>query len=264
MPTAAAAEPSCVYLLVNPLLCRPFYVGARPPGKNTVLNGMPPRDRHACQKIMAAIREAGSRVQVAKVAFVAQESALETEAFWIRMLVRGAVDLVNHQVDEAMRQRAIESHLAICRQAGATGKKQGVTPAGQGDLFAAASPASSPLLPLPPVVSRNLPPPEDIDSHPARNGQPWADADIHQLTAHFLAGEAVERLAARLRRTPAAVLAKLAAVASRRQDVKQRMLEIGLRRSGWMRPLPRDEVAASMRRDYSPANWHDDTLLRGK
>jgi hypothetical protein len=258
MPIPDAAEPSCVYLLINPLLSRPFYVGARPPGKQTVLNGIPPRDREACQRIMAAIREAGSRVQVAKVAFVAQEKALEVEASWIGMLVRGAVDLVNHQVDEAMRQRAISTHLAICRQAApaAKGKGKSSVHPGQGDLFIQPLPPALPSpAPLPAVVSR-LPPPEDIDTAAPRSGQPWTDAGVRLLASRFLSGETVDSLAMRLGRTPAAILAKLAMLAATRRDVKERMLEIGLRRSGWMRPVPpRDETAATMRQPYPPPNW---------
>lgn len=90
-------------------------------------DGMPPHDREHCQKIMTAIREAGSRVQVVKVAFVSQEKAFETEALWIGMLIRGAVDLVNHQVEEAMRQRALDAHLASCRQAAPASKGEAAT-----------------------------------------------------------------------------------------------------------------------------------------
>lgn len=244
MTTSDAAEPSCVYLLVNPLLCRPFYVGARPPGKHTVLNGMPSQDRGACRKIMAAIREAGSRVQVAKVAFVAQEKALDVEASWIGMLVRGAVDLVNHHVGEAMRQRAIDTHLASCRRAAPAAKGKGK--ARQGDLFAQPLPPSSLAHAPQPAGAANLPPPEDIDGAPVRRGQPWTDTDIRQLTSGFLSGAPVDTLATLLARSPAAILTKLTVLAATHQDIKQRMLETGLRSSGWMRPLPRDETVSLM------------------
>ena len=257
MLTADAADACCVYLLVNPLLARPFYVGARPPGRHTVLMGMPPRDREHCQKIMAAIREAGSRVQVTKVAFVPQEKALETEALWIGMLIRGAVDLVNHQVEEAMRQRALDAHLASCRQAApaSKGKRQPLVHPGQGDLFGQAFPPSAAAVSPRPAVRADLPPPEDIDALPARNGQPWTDADIRQLAAGFLSGESVDHLATRLQRTPAAIIGKLAVVASTQRDVKQRILEIGLRRSGWARPLAGDETVPLQPAPGKASHW---------
>jgi hypothetical protein len=252
-----AADACCVYPLVNPLLARPFYVGARPPGRHTGLMGMPPRDREHCQKIMAAIREAGSRVQVAKVAFVPQEKALETEALWMGMLVRGAVDLVNHQVDEAMRLRALKAHLASCRQAApaSKGKRQPPVHPGQADLFGQAHSPSTTAPSLFPSVLADLPPPEDIDALPARNGLPWTDEEVRQLAAHFLSGESVDRLATRLQRTPAAILGKLAVIASTRREVKQRMLEIGLRRSGWARPLAGDEAMALRDVPSGAPNW---------
>lgn len=142
-------------------------------------DGMPPRDREHCQKIMAAIREAGSRVQVAKVAFVSQEKAFETEALWIGMLIRGAVDLVNHQVEEAMRQRAGRAPCQLPASGasikGGSGNRWCILVR---ELFGRALSPSTTALSRLPAVRADLPRPKNIDALPARNGQPCTDGDI--------------------------------------------------------------------------------------
>lgn len=181
------------------------------------------------------------------------------------MLVRGAVDLVNHLVDEAMRQRALKAHLASCWQAApaSKGKRQPPVHPGQGDLFGQArSPSTTAPSPLP-SVRADLPPPEDIDALPACNGLPWTDEEVRQLAAHFLSGESVDRRATRLQRTPAAILGKLAVIASTRRDVKQRMLEIALRRSGWARPLDGDEAMPLRGASREAPTWIGNGLRHG-
>lgn len=113
--TQGRDQPRTVYLLVNPLNRKPFYVGITtdPAGRLTQHHSsyVNPERR----AILTAIANAGASVQLVEIDY--RQNAEEGEVAelkWIESFLRRGFLLVNREAPAAIREEAVRVHVSAC------------------------------------------------------------------------------------------------------------------------------------------------------
>jgi hypothetical protein len=221
-----------IYLLVNPLNRRPFFVGLT----NGQESGIVVFDRApadiARNQIMRAIYESDKQIQAVEVDHAPDQSRATTlRTFWIELMLRSGADIVNAEAGHNMRNRAVQVHLAACGKslhemplpfAASTGPIQVSTENGEAAPKARTRRRRK---------SRKEPDSEaatKAQNLPARHGERWHTNEQETVAQRYLQGHTPKDIASDQQRKESSILAKLAQMAAKDKRIRHRLVADGL------------------------------------